>query len=279
LDREITLRDYGRVLWSGRWLILMAAVAAGIIGLILSFASSVTYTAKAKVFLGQATTASGVIAQTPLTSVLTAGDVLKGDALVDDVARQVGVSSGRIKRDADLNVPRPPGGVGANQPSVLDITFRDRSRRVALDGARAYAQAVFNRLNDQYKGVQNVLLSRLRRAQAQVKTFTQQIQGFNRELQGASGTEKINVQILIGSAQGLLTTAQASVDTNALLLAKGEEIEAPSIISVSTSASSSGSAPNRARTVLFAAIIGLLVGVIVTFVWRGSPAGRAASPA
>jgi uncharacterized protein involved in exopolysaccharide biosynthesis len=66
------------------------------------------------------------------------------------------------------------------------------------------------------------------------------------------------------------------VDTNALLLAKGQEIEAPSIVSVSTTASSSGSAPNRARTVLFAAIIGLLVGIIVTFVWKGSPAGRAA---
>ena len=49
----------------------------------------------------------------------------------------------------------------------------------------------------------------------------------------------------------------------------------PYIVSLSESPSSSSSAPNRLRTVVLAAIIGLLVGVIVTFVWRGSPAGRA----
>jgi capsular polysaccharide biosynthesis protein len=276
LEREITLRDYGRVLWSGRWIILGAAVVAGLIGLVLSYASSVTYTTKAKVFLGQATTASGVIAQTPLTSVLTAPEVLQGDDLVDGVAAKLGVSSGRIKRDVSLNVPRPPGNAGANQPSVLEITFQDRSRRVAVDGAQAYAAAVYNRLDGQYKQVQNVLLSRLRRAQQQVAIFTRQIQSYTSQIRSADATDKVILQSLLQQAQNLLTTAQASVDTNALLLAKGQEIEAPSIVSVSTTASSSGSAPNRARTVLFAAIIGLLVGIIVTFVWKGSPAGRAA---
>ena len=33
--------------------------------------------------------------------------------------------------------------------------------------------------------------------------------------------------------------------------------------------------PTAPRTVVFAAILGFLVGIIVTFVWRGSPAGRA----
>ena len=52
----------------------------------------------------------------------------------------------------------------------------------------------------------------------------------------------------------------------------------PEIISLATSPSSSGGVPNRLRSVILAGLIGLLVGIIVTFVWRGSPAGRAANP-
>ncbi len=48
MDREITLRDYGRVLWSGRWLILAATVIAAIVGLALSFATTTTYRATAE---------------------------------------------------------------------------------------------------------------------------------------------------------------------------------------------------------------------------------------
>ena len=44
MDREITLRDYGRVLWSGRWLILASTVVAALVGLLLTFVTSTEYT-------------------------------------------------------------------------------------------------------------------------------------------------------------------------------------------------------------------------------------------
>ncbi len=68
MDREITLRDYGRVLWTGRWLILATTVVAAIAGLLLSIASTTTYTASAELFVGQATTVSGTPVATPDTS-------------------------------------------------------------------------------------------------------------------------------------------------------------------------------------------------------------------
>ncbi len=61
-----------------------------------------------------------------------------------------------------------------------------------------------------------------------------------------------------------------------LNLVKERQYGQPDIVSLAQSPSSSSSLPNRARTVLLAAVIGLIVGVIVVFVWRGSPAGRAA---
>ena len=74
VDREITLRDYGRVVWSGRWLILATTVAAAVVGLLLTFVTSTTYTATARVFLGQATTVSGAPFSTPATNPATAAD-------------------------------------------------------------------------------------------------------------------------------------------------------------------------------------------------------------
>jgi len=277
LDREITLRDYGRVLWSSRWLILATTVAAAIVGLLFTYARSPEYTAKAKVFLGQATTVSGVIAQTPTTSVLTASDTLEGDDIISEVARKVGVSEARVRRDASLEIPRPPGNLGANQPAVATITFVDPSRRIAQEGVDAYAQAMLDVLNVNYLGVQRVLQRQIDRALAQVNRLNTEIQTYARQAQRAPNQEQLALyQSLLFAAQSQLATAQQSADQNALLQKKSQQIEAPSIVSKSTNPSSSGAAPQRLRTMLFAAIIGFLIGVIATFVWKGSPAGRAA---
>jgi uncharacterized protein involved in exopolysaccharide biosynthesis len=278
LDREVTLRDYGRVLWSGRWIILASVVVAGIIGLILSYASTTTYTAKSKVFLGQATTVSGVLAPTPLTSPLTAADVLKGDDLLEAAAARLGVSKARVKRDVSIDISRAPGVTAANQPGVATVTFQDPSRGLTLSGTRVYTDEVLLRLNQNYGAVKRVIQGRLGRAERDVDTYKKQLASLSAEIR-RNPSQLPLIQTLLVQTQTLLSTAQSSLDTNALLLAKGEQIEAPSLISISRTASSSGNPTNRARTVLFACIIGLIVGIIITFVWRGSPAGRAAEPA
>jgi LPS O-antigen subunit length determinant protein (WzzB/FepE family) len=277
LDREITLRDYGRVLWSGRWLIVSTTVAAAIVGLLFTYARSPEYTSKAKVFLGQATTVSGVIAQTPTTSVLTAGETLEGDDIISKVAKDLEISESRVRRDATVDIPRPPGNLGANQPAVASIEFTDRNRRIAQEGVNAYAQAVLNRLNVNFLAVQDVLQRQIDRALAQVKRLNTQIQLYARQAERAHDLQQLALyQSLLFAAQGQLNVAQQSADQNALQLTRGKQIEAPSIVSKSTTPTSTGAAPERLRTTLFAAIIGFLIGVIATFVWKGSPAGRAA---
>ncbi|MBY0396638.1 MAG: hypothetical protein K2X91_09255, partial [Thermoleophilia bacterium] len=153
MDREITLRDYGRVLWSGRWIILATTAIAAIVGLLLSFASTTRYTATAELFLGQATTVSGVPVSTPATNPATAPTVLTGDTLVERVARQIGVSPQRVRDGVSLTAPRAPGGSVGNQPTVATITFVDEDREVARDGANAYAEAVLAESREIFRGV------------------------------------------------------------------------------------------------------------------------------
>jgi uncharacterized protein involved in exopolysaccharide biosynthesis len=275
VDREITLRDYGRVIWSGRWLILATTVAAAIVGLLLTVVTSTTYTATAKVFLGQATTVSGAPFSTPATNPATAATVLSGDNLVTKVAREIGVSPSRVRNAVSLTAPRAPGGAQGNQPTVMTITFKDGNRKVAREGANAYAAAINAAALENFSSVFETYATGEARAQADVDRLQAQIADYQRQLRTADAQTRTLLQSLLFSATTQLSIAQTTLTDQQLNRAKAQANEKPYIVSLSESPSSSSSAPNRLRTVVLAAIIGLIVGIIVTFVWRGSPAGRA----
>lgn len=273
MDREITLRDYGRVLWSGRWLIVAAALAAALVGLVLSFVSTTTYTATVHIFLGQATTTTGVPVATPATHPGTAPGVLRGDQTVALAADRVGISPARVKRAVRIEVPGGPGT--QNQPSLAELTVRDSSRRVTRELADAYAQVVLEQVRAGFESITATYRGRLAQARVEIDRLEGQIEVFQDRIQVTQGTEFLSWQVLLTSAQEQLATAQTVANEQQLLLAKANQIEEPRITSTPEGLTSSGSARNRVRTVLIAAVIGLLVGVVVTFVWRGSPAGRA----
>jgi uncharacterized protein involved in exopolysaccharide biosynthesis len=275
VEREITLRDYGRVLWSGRWLIVAATVVAALVGLILTFVTTTTYTATAELFLGQATSVSGTPVSTPGTNPSTAPDVLTSDQLVTRVAEEIGVTEKRVREGVEITAPRAPGGAVGNQPTVATITFRDERRDVAREGANAYAGAVLDAALASSKDIVSTFERAVADAEADVARLQRESEGYRRELAGAEGERAAVLQSLVFATNSQLSIAQAELSEQRLNLAKERQIGQPEIISLATSPRSSSSLPNRARTVVLAAIIGLIVGVIVTFVWRGSPAGRA----
>ena len=176
LDRELTLRDYGRVLWSGRWLILTTAVAAAIIGLILTFAKPTNYTSTARVALGQPTTISGVPVQTFATNPTTAAGVLTGDDIVEAVARKAGISESRLRDNVSFSIPRSPGASSGNQPAVAEISFTDRNKETALRVVDAYADAVLAKVAAPYAEVLRVSVERRDSDRARQAQLTQQIQ-------------------------------------------------------------------------------------------------------
>jgi uncharacterized protein involved in exopolysaccharide biosynthesis len=275
VEREITLRDYGRVIWSGRWLILVAAVVAAIVGLALSFATTTTYRAKAELFVGQATSVSGAPLSTPGTNPTLVPIVLKGDNLVGRVAKEVGVTPARIRKGVELTAPKAPGGSVGNLPTVITVTFTDTNREVAKNAANAYAKAIEAEAKSDFSPILETYASAIAAAQGNVERLEAQIAGYRRRLPSATGNDLLVLTTLLNSSGQLLQTATIELSDQRLNLAKENQFQ-PGIISLASSPSSSGGVPNRLRSVILAGIIGLLVGVIVTFVWRGSPAGRAA---
>ena len=275
MEKEITLRDYGRVIWSGRWLILTCVVVAMIVGLALSFATTTKYTAKAELFVGQATSVSGTPVSTPGTNPSLAPIVLTGDNLVGRVAKEVGVTPARIRKGVELTAPKAPGGSVGNLPTVVTITFVDTKREVAKDAVNAYAQAIYAQAKDNSAGVLTTFDQAVSTGEATVRRLRAQIAAYERQLPTATGDKLLVLTTLLNSSGQQLQIATTDLSSQQLNRAKAEANEKPYIVSLSESPSSSSSAPNRLRTVVLAAIIGLLVGIIVTLVWRGSPAGRA----
>jgi uncharacterized protein involved in exopolysaccharide biosynthesis len=277
VEREITLRDYGRVLWSGRWLILAATVVAALVGLILTFLTTTTYVATAEVYLGQATTISGTPVSTPTTNPATAPTALTGDNLVDRVARELDVSPSRVRDGVEVTAPRAPGGSVGNQPTIATITFTDESRDVARRGANLYAEAILEQARESSAEIVDTYEEAVARSSAQVERLETELQSYRAQLaRNPGGDAAILLQSLMSSAGQQLQVASTELAEQRLNLVKENQYGQPDVVSLAQSPSSSSSLPNRARTVLLAAVIGFIVGVIVVFVWRGSPAGRAA---
>ena len=276
MDREITLGDIGRSLWRGKWIILATTALAGVIGLLLTFVTTTTYTATSRVFLGQATSVSGQPVSTPGTNPLTAPTVLKSDRVLLRVSNLTGVPVNRIKDGISITIPRAPGTQAAGQPSVATLTMTDSDRAVARKVANGYADVVLVEANRGYQDVQKVYRTRLARLQLDQRIYQQQVRTYSAGLLRSAGTsEGLAFQSLLFGAQQQLADVRGEIDAQQLTIAKSEQIEAPQVVSLAETTSSSTSAPNRARTVLVAALIGLLIGIIVALVWRGGAPRRA----
>jgi len=265
---EVTLQDYGRTVWAGRRIILVAIVAAAAVGLALTFIRTTTYSANSQVFLGQATTISGTPISTPQTNPAIAPAVLEGDAIVDPVAEEAGISPGRVRSGISLDVPRAPGSAG-NLPTLAKITFRDRDRDLAQQVANLYAEQVRDYNAATFSEEEETYERQLERASAEEARLSVQEQQLRNQLvRSAGGSSEAAVQTALVLVSDRLSETLTRIENSELALANLREVGRPAIVTTAGSPSSSSSGPRRVRTVLFSAVLGAVVGLIVVFIWR-----------
>jgi uncharacterized protein involved in exopolysaccharide biosynthesis len=271
VEKEITLGDYGRVLWSGRWLLLVAAVGAALVGLVTSLASRAQFTSSSVIYMGLVTSPkSGNVVPSPITTPATALKALASDTFIQTAADAAGVTFARVKDGVSFAVERVAGAVGGNLPTVVTVHYTDRDRATAIRVTNAYADGVFKYAQSGYEGV-------TRAEQNIVDHGTARIAQIEKTLDALRAQSTPATSLSLVSLQQEMSTLQQSTDDAALILATNKLIQQPSIVSKATSASSSARPGQRLRTIIFGAVLGLLLGAIVTFIWRGSPAGRAAA--
>ena len=272
---ELTLADYGRTVWAGRRIIAVAIVAAAIVGLALTFIRTTTYSASSQVFLGQATTIQGTPVTTPQTNPAIAPVVLEGDMIVDPVADAAGISASRVRSGVSLEVPRAPGSAG-NLPTLVKVTYRDRDREIAAEVANLYAERIRDYNAESFReeaGTYRRQLERGRGEEAELSAQERRLRA--RLVSSAGGPAEAGIQTALVLVSDRLSETRTRIESAELALANLEEVGRPEIISVARDPSSSSSGPRRVRTVVFSGLLGAVVGLIVTFIWRRPRPGGA----
>ena len=262
-DRELTLADYGRAIWRGRTILFTAIAVAAIAGLALTFIRSTVYTGTAQVFLGQATTLGGAVVTLPFTNPTIAPTVLEGDELVDPVAEETGVRPGRIRSGLTISIPRAPGSAG-NLPTLAAISFEHPDAETARAVTNAYAERIVA-YNDERFAQSN---EALRRLVAQETANVERLEGVVADLRSGGGDEGTRGALIFAAMQEL-ASAQTRRTEAELELATNAELRMPGIITRAGAPDSSTSGPRRVRTVLLAALIGAVVGMILALAWSG----------
>lgn len=265
-DREITLGDVGRAIWRGKWIIVATTLIAALVGLGFTFAATTRYTASSTVYLGQATTVTGALVSTPGTNPLTAATMLSSDRILSAVAQRAGVSRSVVRDDVDITVPRAPGTASSNQPAVATITASTADAHTAVRIATAYAEVALSDANAGFITVKKTLTGQVAYMAAEQANLVRQIRQWSAR---AAGGQAAVYQPLLFTAQEQLTNLRVELTDAQIQLARADQIEAPSIVSLPSSAASSGSAPNRVRTMIIAGLIGLLLGTAIALVSRG----------
>lgn len=267
MDREITIRDYFKVAWSGRWLIL-ATTAIGIgVGLVVSIAHHGDYTAVAKVGLGQPTSIQGNPLSSPLTSGQTAAGAIDVTAIEDHTAAALGVAPSQIRGHVHVSVQ---AGLSATQsaPPVVLVSGSTSASAQAVVIANEAARQVVATTGQQAAQVIQTLQTQVAQAHVQEHLLTSRLA----TLQGSSNPSDA---VAIAADSQLLAAAQTTAANAQVQLAQVAETGSPRVLVQAWSASTTNTAPKRAQSVLLAGLIGFLVGLIATFVWRGTPAARA----
>lgn len=277
MDREITLREYGRVAWSGRWLIAATIAVAVVVGLLLSLTQTTTYRATARVFLGQATSANGVPVPTPYTTPVIAAQILKGDDLVDATVAAIGVpavDADRVRDAVDFTIARTAGAASVNQPTLATVVVTDRERPVARQIANAYAEAVEAKALRFYEPQAKIRQDRIDDLVQRETSLQTDLDAYRRSL-ARGGADVAAVGILLESYRAELTEVRRDISEQRLETKKAEQIERPDLVNRAGTPASSGGARNVLQRLIFAGILGLILGLVATFAWKGSPAGRA----
>lgn len=282
MDREITLRDYGRVLWSGRWLILATTLAALVVALLLTFSKTTTYTARSSVYLGQATTASGQPVATGLTSPVSAAAILGADEFALETAKRLGLGEGdaaisRVRKAVSFTIARAAGNAGVNQPTIATVVATESTRKLAREIANTYAGVVNERAAKSVTPQIELRTNQLERLEAHRADLETQARRYRAQLSGASPDRALALSQILQSITSDLYIASNDIDQNKLDALKAAQIEQPQILTKAVSAASSGGASNRLQRAIFGAIIGFILGMIATLVWKGGPTGREAT--
>lgn len=251
-EQEVDFRRYWDGLVARWWLALLGLVFGAIVGYAISLGGDQAYRAQAAVYLGQPYSASGnVQLQSAQTNPSTVRTIVNSQRMRAKVRKQCSASPKVSVSAVSGNIAR------LGQTPEVNIIAQASGPKKASCAANLLAGSVV-----EDPAIAGFATRKISLFQQQVNSLRQEIDAINKGLSDASvsATDRLVAQIrLSGAEQDLNSAAQ--------LLAQARQIELPKVIT--HAAATKVTARSRRNSVVVAAIVGLLLGVVAALAWEG----------
>ena len=253
-EREVDLRSYLNALTVRWWLPVAGLVGGIVIGLLVSLGGNQVWTANTTVYLGQPLSPTGSVQiQSDATNPSAVGVIIHSEGALRQAARAAGMPVSKLRGHVSS---RPVAGAltKLGQTPFVQITVTGVAPRHVQVAANTLAKIVVARSST----YANKLITSW---QEQVSTYTDSLKTIDDQLKkgSLSGTDKLIVSIQRAQIADQLTTA-----TQQLAVAQEVEKGKQETFAVATKTT----AKSRRNTVIVAALIGLLLGIIAALLWE-----------
>lgn len=254
-EQEVDFARYGRMLARRWWLVAVGVVAGAVIGYLVSLGGTKVYSATATIYVGQpfnGTTSIPTIQSNP--SVI--GQIANAQSIDEKVATQCKTIPESFRKGISVQKIATASTATkslANINPLVALTVQAAKGKVAACAANALADAAV-------AGIADYPVKKIKNLSGHVAADISAISAINAAIADptVSGTDKAVLQQSLRADQADLTTTQQS-----LLVAQTVEMPKVTI----RAGSRQVTAQSSRNTVLIAAIIGLILGVIGALLW------------
>jgi hypothetical protein len=255
-EQEVDLGKYWGALVARWWLPLLGLVAGAFIGYLISLGGKEVWKASASVYLGASySSVGGVFLQGPQANPSTANTIARAESTIETAAARAGMRASELRGHVSTQAISTGAGsslVRTTGNPLVRITVEASTRRRAAAAANALAGVVVARLSP-YADRKIVALKQ------RVSDDQAQIDAIRRASSAGDAVAKAVLAVQIGDV--LDDQLQAKQ-----LLIQAEEIERPKLLT--RAAAVKTTARSKRNSVVVAAFLGLVLGIIAALLWE-----------
>jgi uncharacterized protein involved in exopolysaccharide biosynthesis len=255
-EQEVDLGRYWSALVARWWLPLLGLIAGAFIGYLISLGGKQVWKASATVYLGASySPVGGVFLQGPQANPSTAGTIARAESSIDAAAARAGMRAGDLRGNVSTqSISTGVGSTVVRTPGnpLVRITVEASTRRRAQLAANALAQIVVQRLAPYADRKIDALKQRISDDEKQIDAIRR----------GSGAGDALGRAVLAVQVGDVLDDQLQAKQQ----LIQAEEIERPKVLVPAAAVKTT--ARSRRNSVVVAAFLGFVLGILAALVWE-----------
>lgn len=256
-EQEVDLGRYWNAIVARWWLPLAGLLVGALIGYLISLGGGDVWKASSTVYLGASySVVGGALLQGPQANPSTVGTIARSEHSIQRAAAVAGMRAEDLR--GNVSTQTISTGVGASivrttGNPLVRITAEASTPRRAQVAANALANIVVERLSPYADRKTQILKDRITAEQEQIDAIRRQ----------AARSADLTAKAVLGVQLGEVLEDQLQAKQ---LLVQAEEVERPDVLTPAAAVKTT--ARSRRNSVVVAAFLGLLLGLIAALAWE-----------